>query len=38
VSPDPGNRDTGETHGVTSATVVRELGQRLGGTNAPPQS
>ena len=26
-SPDPGNRDTGDQHGVTSATVVRELGQ-----------
>ena len=26
-SPDPGNRDTGDQHGVTSATVVRELSQ-----------
>lgn len=26
-SPDPGNRDTGDQHGVTSATVVRELKQ-----------
>jgi ubiquinone/menaquinone biosynthesis C-methylase UbiE len=26
-SPDPSNRDTGDQHGVTSATVVRELGQ-----------
>ena len=26
-SADPGNRDTGDQHGVTSATVVRELGQ-----------
>jgi ubiquinone/menaquinone biosynthesis C-methylase UbiE len=26
-SADPSNRDTGEQHGVTSATVVRELGQ-----------
>jgi predicted methyltransferase len=26
-SADPGNRDTGDQHGVTSATVVRELSQ-----------
>jgi ubiquinone/menaquinone biosynthesis C-methylase UbiE len=26
-SADPGNRDTGDQHGVTSATVVRELGE-----------
>ena len=26
-SLDPGNRDTGDQHGVTSATVVRELSQ-----------
>jgi ubiquinone/menaquinone biosynthesis C-methylase UbiE len=26
-SPDPSNRDTGDQHGVTSATVVRELSQ-----------
>lgn len=26
-SPDPGGRDTGDQHGVTSATVVRELRQ-----------
>ena len=26
-SPDPGNRDTGDQHGVTSATVVRELSE-----------
>lgn len=26
-SADPSNRDTGNQHGVTSATVVRELGQ-----------
>jgi predicted methyltransferase len=26
-SRDPGNRDTGDQHGVTSATVVRELNQ-----------
>lgn len=26
-SPDPGNRDSGDQHGVTSATVVRELRQ-----------
>ncbi len=26
-SPDPGNRDAGDQHGVTSATVVRELSQ-----------
>ena len=26
-SPDPANRDTGDQHGVTSATVVRELSQ-----------
>jgi predicted methyltransferase len=26
-STDPGNRDTGNQHGVTSATVVRELAQ-----------
>ena len=26
-SPDPGNRDTGDQHGVTSASVVRELSQ-----------
>lgn len=26
-SSDPGNRDTGDQHGITSATVVRELSQ-----------
>jgi predicted methyltransferase len=26
-SPDPSKRDTGDQHGVTSATVVRELRQ-----------
>jgi predicted methyltransferase len=26
-SPDPGNRDSGDQHGVTPATVVRELSQ-----------
>jgi ubiquinone/menaquinone biosynthesis C-methylase UbiE len=26
-SEDPSNRDTGDQHGITSATVVRELGQ-----------
>jgi ubiquinone/menaquinone biosynthesis C-methylase UbiE len=26
-SSDPGGRDTGDQHGVTSATVVRELGE-----------